>query len=388
MYKKDSQPNFSFFPRPPIPSNISIFVPMSALHQEFVPKPYTNSVESGSVAWKSPSNIALVKYWGKHGQQLPKNTSISFTLDHCATSTRLEFQSKQDQGFDITVLLDGKAQPDFVPKIEKFFTIAMPYLPFLEDYSFTVHTSNSFPHSSGIASSASGMSALALCLLDLEAQLNGNGLSEEGFKKKASFLARLGSGSAARSIDGGLVVWGEHQEIAGSSDLFAVPYPEAVHEVFHDFCDTVLLVDTGEKIVSSTVGHGLMHGHPFAEQRFDQANNNMQAIKPILASGDLDAFITLVESEALSLHAMMLTSSPYFILMKPATLAIINKIWSFRKETGIPACFTLDAGANVHLLYPAQHKQQVRDLIENELKAHCKEGAFIHDQVGQGALRL
>ncbi|MDC7997336.1 diphosphomevalonate/mevalonate 3,5-bisphosphate decarboxylase family protein [Gilvibacter sediminis] len=361
---------------------------MSELHQEFLPQAYTNTVESGSVAWKSPSNIALVKYWGKHGQQLPKNTSISFTLDHCATSTRLAFDPKSRPGFDITVLLDGKPQADFVPKIEKFFSIAGPYLPFLEDYSFTLHTSNSFPHSSGIASSASGMSALALCLLEIESQLLETPLSDTDFKKKASFLARLGSGSAARSIDGGLVVWGAHEEIPGSSDLFAIPYPDMVHEVFRDFCDTVLLVDTGEKVVSSTVGHGLMHDHPFASQRFDQAQSNMLAIKPILATGDLDAFIALVESEALSLHAMMLTSSPYFILMKPATLAIINKIWSFRKETGIPACFTLDAGANVHLLYPAKHKEAVRELIESQLKPHCKEGAYIHDQVGAGAVRL
>ncbi|WP_420380094.1 diphosphomevalonate/mevalonate 3,5-bisphosphate decarboxylase family protein [Gilvibacter sp.] len=366
----------------------SIFALMATLHQEFLPSAYTNTVTSGSVAWKSPSNIALVKYWGKHGQQLPKNASISFTLDHCATSTRLEFSQKESTGFDITVLLDGKVQEDFVPKIEKFFNVAKPYLPFLQQYSFTLHTSNSFPHSSGIASSASGMSALALCLLDLEDQLRDVPMSAAAFKTKASFLSRLGSGSASRSIDGGLVVWGVHPEIEGSSDLFAVQYPEEVHPVFQDYCDTVLLVDTGEKVVSSTVGHGLMHGHPFAEQRFAQANANLKAIKPILAKGDLEAFMALVESEALSLHAMMLSSSPYFILMKPATLAIINRIWSFRKETGVPACFTLDAGANVHLLYPAAQKEAVHNLIDSELKAHCKNGAYIHDRVGKGAVRL
>ncbi len=366
----------------------SIFALMATLHQEFLPSAYTNTVTSGSVAWKSPSNIALVKYWGKHGQQLPKNASISFTLDHCATTTRLEFSQKESAGFDITVLLDGKVQEDFVPKIEKFFNVAKPYLPFLQQYSFTLHTSNSFPHSSGIASSASGMSALALCLLDLEDQLRDAPMSAAAFNTKASFLSRLGSGSASRSIDGGLVVWGGHPEVEGSSDLYAVQYSEEVHPVFQDYCDTVLLVDTGEKVVSSTVGHGLMHGHPFAEQRFAQANANLKAIKPILAKGDLEAFMALVESEALSLHAMMLSSSPYFILMKPATLAIINRIWSFRKETGVPACFTLDAGANVHLLYPAAHKEAVRNLIDSELKAHCKNGAYIHDGVGKGAVRL
>lgn len=361
---------------------------MATVHQEFIPGDYSRTLTQGQTSWKAPSNIALVKYWGKHGQQLPKNASISFTLDNCATQTRLEFSEKSTAGYDITVFLEGKEEPGFLPKIQKFFDQASPYLPFLEDYSFTLHTSNSFPHSSGIASSASGMSALALCLLDMEHQMLDTSLSDADFKRKASFLARLGSGSASRSIDGGLVVWGAHEAIAGSSDLYAVAYPGDVHPVFKSFCDTVLLVDTGQKVVSSTVGHGLMHDHPFAADRFLQANKNLAAIKPILASGDLEAFTALVESEALSLHAMMLTSSPYFILMKPATLEIINRIWAYRQQTNIPICFTLDAGANVHLLYPSQHKTEVRSFIDAQLKDLCKEGAYIHDQVGSGAARL
>lgn len=361
---------------------------MTELHQEFIPVAYSKSLTGGENAWKAPSNIALVKYWGKHGQQLPKNTSISFTLDHCATETRLEFSHKQHQQHQLKVLLDGQEEPGFVPKIKSLFDMAQPYLPFLAQYDFTIYTSNSFPHSSGIASSASGMSALAACLLDLENQLLERPHTDDFFRKKASFLARLGSGSAARSIDGGLVVWGKHSEIDGSSDLFAVPFADSVHPVFSSYCDTVLLVDKGQKVVSSTVGHGLMHNHPFAEARFAQANQNIAAIKPILASGDLTAFTALVESEALSLHAMMLTSSPYFILMKPATLEIINRIWEYRKQTAVPICFTLDAGANVHLLYPEAHREQVRTFIEQRLKEFCKDGAYIHDKVGLGAVRL
>lgn len=368
---------------------ISIFaLYMATLHKEFIPNPYTKTLTAGETTWRSPSNIALVKYWGKHGQQLPKNTSISFTLDNCATQTRLEYQIAQNNEPTLKVLLDGKEEPGFLPKIQKFFNIAGPYIPFLGECDLVVHTTNSFPHSSGIASSASGMSALALCLLDIENSLMDTPHSSEFYNKKASFLARLGSGSAARSIDGGLVVWGQHSKIDGSSDLYAVAYPEAVHPVFHDFCDTILLVDKGQKVVSSTVGHGLMHNHPFAEQRFQQANSNMEHIKPILASGDLKAFIALVESEALSLHAMMLTSSPYFVLMKPATLEIINRIWAFRQETDTPLCFTLDAGANVHLLYPKNTAETVRAFIETSLKPFCKDGAYIHDNVGAGAIRL
>ncbi len=89
-------------------------------------------------------------------------------------------------------------------------------------------------------------------------------LSDEFINKKASFLARLGSGSASRSIEGPLVVWGNHPEIKGSSDLFGVQFPYKVHEVFKNYQDAILLVDKGEKQVSSTVGHNLMHNHPFA----------------------------------------------------------------------------------------------------------------------------
>ena len=146
--------------------------------------------------------------------------------------------------------------------------------------------------------------------------------------------------------------------------------------------------DKGEKQVSSTVGHDLMHNHPFANQRFDQANNNLTKISEILQNGDIDAFIHLVESEALSLHAMMLTSNPYFILMKPNTLEIINAIWRFRNETGSKVCFTLDAGANVHVLYPENESKEIRQFIDSELSKFCQKNQYICDTVGFGAANM
>ncbi len=146
------------------------------------------------------------------------------------------------------------------------------------------------------------------------------------------------------------------QEIEGSSDLFGVKFPYKVHSVFENYQDAILLVDKGEKQVSSTIGHNLMHDHPYAENRFTQANDNLSKISEILQNGDIKAFISLVESEALTLHAMMLTSTPYFILMKPNTLEIINRIWEYRNENDSNICFTLDAGANVHVLYPEVRK--------------------------------
>ena len=353
--------------------------------KDFIPKAYTNTLENGNFTWSSPSNIALVKYWGKKEHQIPENPSVSFTLDYCKTTTTLSFSKKSDSdSFSFEIFLDGKKQDDFKPKIETFFKRIETYLPFLKDYHFKIETSNSFPHSSGIASSASGMSALALCLMSLEKQLLVD-VSEEHFNQKTSFLARLGSGSACRSIEGDLVAWGTHKEIEGSSDYYGVKYPHKVHELFRNYQDTILLVDKGEKQVSSTVGHNLMHNHPFAERRFEQAHENMSKLISIFETGDLDAFIKIVESEALTLHAMMMTSMPYFILMKPNTLEIINKIWAYRAKTNSKICFTLDAGANVHVLYPENEKNTVLEFIKDELVAYCQNGHFIADQIGFGA---
>ncbi len=355
---------------------------------QFLPKHFSTELKSGSVSWRSPSNIALVKYWGKYGEQLPKNASVSFTLSNCHTTTTLSFKAKTTAGYDFEVYLEGQREPGFEPKIQQFFERVAEYVPFISKYSFRIETSNSFPHSSGIASSASGMSALALCLMDLERSLSEAEMTDDFFRRKASFLARLGSGSACRSIEGPLIVWGEHTDIDGSSNLIGLKYPYEVHENFKNYQDSILLVDKGEKQVSSTLGHGLMQDHPYAEQRFIQANSNMSRLVSIFKSGDLDGFIEIVESEALQLHAMMMTSLPYFILMKPNTLEIINRIWQFRKDKGSNLCFTLDAGANVHVLYPESEKAEVAAFIRSDLTQFCKNGSYIEDHAGLGATRL
>ncbi|MEO2050732.1 MAG: diphosphomevalonate decarboxylase [Allomuricauda sp.] len=356
--------------------------------KDFLPNTYQNWPKEGKVSWKAPSNIALVKYWGKKPNQIPANPSISFTLDACATTTSVHFEEKTNADtFSFELLFEGKPKPDFKPKIQTFLERIEAYLPFLKKYHFTIETSNSFPHSSGIASSASGMAALALCFMDIEKQLAPH-MRDDHFYTKASFLARLGSGSACRSIKGSLVEWGQHQPILGSSDLYGIEYPYEVHSVFQKYCDTILLVHKGQKQVSSTVGHQLMHGHPYAENRFQQAHDHLDKLRPILAQGDVEEFIKIVESEALTLHAMMMASMPYFILMKPDTLEIINKIWAYREATKVPVSFTLDAGANVHMLYPEEYREKALQFIQDELAQHCENGGYIHDQVGQGATKI
>ncbi|WP_163400786.1 diphosphomevalonate/mevalonate 3,5-bisphosphate decarboxylase family protein [Flavobacterium fluviatile] len=361
---------------------------------DFIPETYTSTIEKGNFEWSAPSNIALVKYWGKKENQIPANPSVSFTLNNCKTVTKLTFEKKSistphnvTTEFSFDLLFEGKPKEDFKPKIKKFLERIEVYLPFLKDYHFTIDTQNTFPHSSGIASSASGMAALAMNFMNLEKKLNPE-MTEDYFYQKASFLARLGSGSACRSVKGNVVVWGTQANIKGSSDLFGVEFPHTIHENFKNYQDTILLVDKGEKQVSSTVGHDLMHNHPYAERRFAQAHENLDQLIAIFESGNLEEFIKVVESEALTLHAMMMTSMPYFILMKPNTLQIINAIWKYRAETNIPVCFTLDAGANVHVLYPENVKEKVLQFIKNELVGFCQNGQYICDEIGEGAIAL
>ena len=340
----------------------------------------------GQFIWQAPSNIALVKYWGKKGIQIPANPSLSLTLQKSHTRTCLSYSPLRQRAdkFSYDFYFEGKENLDFRPKIDSFLSRIEPYLPFLKDYHYKIESSNSFPHSSGIASSASAFAALALCFLQLERSMNQD-IGESFFHNKASFLARLGSGSACRSIRGPVMLWGHHHEVKGSDDRFAIEFPFDISPVFESYQDAILLVDKGKKAVSSTLGHQLMEGHPYARNRFDQANNHLMRMLDILKMGELKDFIETVESEALSLHAMMMTSIPYFLLMKPNTMEIIQRVWDYRTATGSHLCFTLDAGANVHLLFPKEEAKAVYNFIEEELAGFCEDRSIIEDCVGPGA---
>ena len=350
--------------------------------QEFLGNPQFN-ISSQAVSTSCPSNIALIKYWGKYENQIPANPSMSYTLNHCRTNTTMEFLAGEE--FAVQTFLSGNEEQKFAEKIEKYFKNIEQYLPWILKGKYIIKTENTFPHSSGIASSASGFGAIAKCLMNLDDIFTAK---DEGFEslsltktKKESFLARLGSGSASRSLYEGLVVWGKTEEVEGSSDLFAVPYNNnEIHPIFKNFNDWVLLIHEGQKSVSSTVGHGLMNTNPYAERRFQEAHENFAKLKTILATGDMEGFIQLVEHEALTLHAMMMMSEPAFILMQTGTLQVINKIWEFRKITGLALFFTLDAGANVHLLFPNDiDNKRITDFIQTELIPLTQKGGVVKD---------
>ncbi len=342
------------------------------------------------VSWRSPSNLAIVKYWGKVPIQIPKNPSVSLTLRNSYTETSISAGPKKnlEKKLDIDFYFEGTSRPDFQERIEKYFNSLLHIYPFLAQLHLKIESKNSFPHSAGIASSASSMSALALCLVSLEEAYFQTDLTEQAFFQKASYLARLGSGSACRSVYPAWAIWGKEFSVEGSSDEFAIPYQEKVHESFQNFHDDILIVSDAEKSVSSTAGHALMETNIFAEQRFDSAKKNLNICLETLREGAIEKFGILAEQEALALHAMMMTSRPSYILMKPNSLAIIEKIRACREADKLPIYFSLDAGPNLHVLYPHSHREQIQDFIRDQLLSFTVNNEWIADGIGEGPLKI
>ena len=346
-----------------------------------------NFLSEGIVKWSSPSNIALVKYWGKKNNQIPQNPSISFTLSKSLTTTSIEFKPKKNKANSVIFEFDGIKDHEFGQKIKLFIRSIEKYFNFLKNHDINIKSENNFPHSSGIASSASSMSALASCLVDIE-KINSNEKDDSYYLKKKSFIARLGSGSASRSIEGPITLWGESKSFPGSSDLYAINISQDVNQIFQDYQNSILIIDPGVKKISSSIGHKLMNENPFSKIRFSEAKNNIAKLKNVLKSGHLDEFMNITESEALMIHSLMLSSSPYFILMKPNTLEVIQRILEYRRETKKPVCFTLDAGSNVHILYPDKIKHEIQKFIDDELLKFCKSNMCIYDSLGNGSVKI
>ncbi len=342
----------------------------------------------GKVSVSAPSNIAIVKYWGKKGKQLPCNPSLSMTLENARSYFFLEWRGRtfEKEGVELEYLFENEPKPAFEAKLKKFLTSLMnDEWSFLRYFDLIIRSKNTFPHSAGIASSASSMAALAYCLVEMRDQIFQRSFfpSIDEKNKAMSSLARLGSGSACRSISGPFILWGELGPSFGS-EIFGTEIKE-IHSDFKNLCDTVLILDGGEKQISSTEGHRLMEQHPYASLRFERARQHTEELLTILKVGDWQNFAKICEAEALELHGLMMTSSPAYILIRPNTLAAIEAVHEFRKQTSLRLCYTLDAGANLHLLYPAQEKEQVLKFVEEKCKPLCQNGRYLNDHAGLGA---
>ena len=319
-----------------------------------------------------------MKYWGKCGVQLPCNTNFSFTLKHCQTFTKVCFTARERGQKSAELWFEGKQTPRFLPKVELFLKRASLLYPWVNQLHLSIETKNSFPHSAGLASSASSMAALALCLMHFQREFFGGvgkgTESEADFFKESSRLARLGSGSACRSLFAPAAFWEKEGEFAS---------PFEVHPTFRHLGDAILIVDREEKPLSSSAGHAQMRGHPFARARYRQAQKHWQQLVQALATGDFARFAEICEAEAHSLHALISTAPGGEILWRPQSLAIMREIGRKRKE-GLPVCYTLDAGPNVHLLFPGEYRARVLDFVKNTLFPLLPTGYWIDDCIGEG----
>jgi len=326
------------------------------------------------------------------------NPSVSMTLSNCFTETEITFSfdeaiSNLDSGSIIKSFhcegLEAELQESFKARLENYLHSIIDLCPYLKHMQIDVKSRNSFPHSAGIASSASAMAAFALSLTRIEKEIfpADNSLkTTEQFTQRASILSRIASGSACRSVYGDYAIWGELKNPKGSND-FALPIND-VHESFKELADSILIVDSGTKDVSSSAGHSLMNTHPFNEVRFAQAKDNAKDIYHAMKAGDWDSFGEILELEALTLHGLMMSSSPSFVLLKPNSLKIIELVREFRSNTKVPLYFTIDAGPNIHLIYPLSHKVVIEEFINKKLKAYCENNMVIFDLIGSGPKEL
>jgi len=295
----------------------------------------------------APSNIAFIKYWGKVSEELrlPANSSISMNLSEALTTTSVEFDKNLKKDL---VVINGKK----VTGIEEARVVS--HLGFIRKEAgikifANVISKNNFPKGAGMASSASGFAALTAA----GAAAAGLNLPE----KKLSILARLGSGSACRSIPDGIVEWkaGEKSENSYARSLYSVGY--------WDIRDVIAVVGDKDKKVSSSEGHTLAASSPFYKARIAEMPKKVREIKSALKNKDFTKFGEIIEAEAINMHAVMMTSKPPLYYWLPKTLEVIQSVQDFR-ENGIEAYFTIDAGPNVHIICQGKDADKVKSKLK------------------------
>jgi diphosphomevalonate decarboxylase len=282
---------------------------------------------------RAGSNIAIVKYWGARDLRLslPANGSISLTLDAATTTTAVQFEAGLKE--DVVVLngreATGNARARVVAHLGRMRSLAHA------DLFAHVDSANNFPSGAGIASSASGFAALTMA----GAAALGLQLSEH----EMSALARLGSGSACRSMIGG---WAEWLPGTRHEDSYAVQLAPPEH---WDVRDVIAIVVESEKPVASSEGHRRAASSPLFGARIAHAETSLENARRAIRARDFAALGATAEADALSMHAIMLTSSPPLLYWLPSTIELMRNVWAWRVD-GIPCYFTIDAGPNMHIL--------------------------------------
>lgn len=298
-------------------------------------------------------NIAFIKYWGNRDNdlRLPVNGSISMNLESLTTQTVVEIQPVL---LEDKLIINGRdAARKSTKRISQLLDLVRK-MSERKEYAL-VSTVNNFPVGSGIASSASGFAALALAA----STAYGLHLSE----KDLSRLARRGSGSACRSVPSGFVEWQ-----AGTSDDDSYAFTIAPTDHW-ELVDIIAIVDKSHKKTGSTEGHQLANTSPLQHSRVEDTPRRMQICRQALLERDFTRFAAVVELDCLMMHAVMMTSTPGLMYWKPATLDVIQRVTSLRDQ-GLPACFTIDAGANVHIITLKENLSFVQSEIQQMSSVH------------------
>ena len=295
-------------------------------------------------------NIAFIKYWGNRENtlRLPLNGSISMNLDGLTTRTTVSFQHSLP--FDEIVINGHEVRGAGAERVSYILDIIRG-MANIHDWA-EVMTENNFPSGAGIASSASAFAALALA----GSQAAGLNLSEA----ELSRLARRGSGSASRSVPGGFVEW---QMGTTDEDSFAFSIAPSDH---WSLVDCVAIVSAAHKKTGSTEGHAIAPTSPLQAARVADAPRRLEICRNAILNKDFNLFASIVELDSDMLHAVMMTSTPALHYWLPTSLTVMEAVRHWRSE-GLSVCYTVDAGANVHVICP-ETEAQVVDKKLREIK--------------------
>ena len=320
---------------------------MGDIQSQFVEKILTGTQarlkEKGSAF--APSNIALCKYWGKRDARLnlPINSSLSISLGQLGTRTEIRVCAGSDR-----VYLNGdlqSADTGFTNRVSAFLD---PFRPLFGDVLFEVRTENNIPTAAGLASSASGFAALVMALDDWA----GWGLD----RKRLSMLARLGSGSASRSVYDGFVQWHAGQTSDGT-DSFA----ERLDEDWSAFRIGVLELSSAQKPVGSRDGmNRTVETSALYKSWPQQAASDLETILDAIVNRDFSRLGKTAERNALSMHATMLAAWPPLLYLQPESIELIHKVQRVRAQ-GLEVYLTIDAGPNIKLLFLDKDESAVSD---------------------------
>jgi diphosphomevalonate decarboxylase len=287
-------------------------------------------------------NIAFIKYWGDIDPSLhiPSNGSISMNLAELSTRTTVSFHPSLSH--DQFRLNGAPATGEALERVNKLLN-RVRQLSNISTFA-SVESHNNFPMAAGIASSASGFAALSL------AASRAAGLSLD--EKDLSRLARSGSGSACRSIPGGFVEWQAGHEDADS-------YAYSIAPPSHwNLVDCITLLSQTEKPVLSSVGHSLAYTSLLQPARVADAPQRLSMCKAAILEHDFDQLAEVVELDSNLMHAVMITSTPPLLYWQPATVAVMHAVQSWKKE-GLPVCYTIDAGPNIHVLCLGEQEERI-----------------------------